>query len=147
MLTDYSFPLAAEAVLPHRSPMRLIDELLACSNGTATVAASVQADSPLTDEAGYLEAVGLMEMLAQSFAAMQGYEDGRLGVPVRKGFLVGIRSFRIAGTAKSGDRLHIDLRTTANLGGFTLAEGEVRRGDEVLAAGSLKLWVPEEGGV
>ncbi len=142
MLQNLQLPQPAEGFIPHRLPMRLIDELLESAGGTATVAATI-ADGLLTGTDGRLAEAGLVEILAQAFAAMQGYEDSRLGQPIRRGFLVGIRSFRVAGTARAGDRLRVHLRTVGRLGGFALAEGEIRRGEELLAGGTLKLWIPE----
>jgi predicted hotdog family 3-hydroxylacyl-ACP dehydratase len=142
LAVDLALPMAAERLIPHRPPMRLVDELLECRNRGGVAAATVTADGPLTAADGCLEAVGLVEMMAQSYAAIYGYEDLRLGRPVKEGFLVGIRALRIEGTARVGDRLLIQLRTTAELDGFAVAEGEILRGTEVIAAGTLKLWIP-----
>ncbi|MFA5514744.1 MAG: hypothetical protein WDA20_00505 [Desulfuromonadales bacterium] len=143
-MIDLPLPRPAEELIPHRLPMRLVDELCACAGGGATVAATVRGDGPLTDAEGRLEAAGLIEMLAQSFAALQGYEDQRRGRPVRKGFLVGVSSFAFTGTAHVGDRLRIELRTVANLGGFAMAEGEIWRKERSIARGALKLWIADE---
>jgi predicted hotdog family 3-hydroxylacyl-ACP dehydratase len=142
LAVDLALPMAAERLIPHRPPMRLVDELLECHNRGGVAAATVTADGPLTAADGCLEAVGLVEMMAQSYAAIYGYEDLRLGRPVKEGFLVGIRALRIEGTARVGDRLLVQLRTTAELDGFAVAEGEILRGTEVIAAGTLKLWIP-----
>lgn len=134
-------PMPAEELIPHRLPMRLVDTLLAAQDDAGIVTALVAADGPLTGQDGRLEGVGLVEMLAQAYAALQGYQDRQRGVPIRRGFLVGVRGMRLQGEALAGDRLEIRVRTLAQLDGFALAEGEVWRGAERLAAGSLKLWI------
>jgi 3-hydroxyacyl-[acyl-carrier-protein] dehydratase len=144
LLFDLALPMAAERLIPHRPPMRLVDELLECRNRGGTVAATVTSAGPLTAADGRLEAVGLVEMMAQAYAAIYGYEDLRQGRPVKEGFLVGIRALRMEGTARAGDRLLVNLRTTAELDGFAVAEGEVLRGTEIIAAGTLKLWIPPD---
>lgn len=138
---DPTLPIPAELLIPHRLPMRLIETLLTADEGGGTAAATIAADGPLTGADGRLEAIGLVEMMAQAYAALQGYEDQRRGEPVKRGFLVGVRGFHLTGEARAGDRLEVRVRTVAEMEGFALAEGEVRRGDEVLAAGSLKLWI------
>lgn len=139
---DWELPLPAEQLIPHRPPMRLVDALLEFREKSGVVAATVTAEGPLTTCDGRLEAVGLIEILAQAYAAVQGYDDLRQGRPVQMGFLVGIRSIRIEGEARVGDRLLVQLRPLAEMEGFALAEGEIRRGDSLLASGTLKLWIP-----
>lgn len=138
-------PMAAEELIPHRLPMRQVESLLEFSEGGGVVEAVVEAENPLLDEDGSLSEVALVEMLAQSFAAVQGYADRRAGKPIGEGFLVGIRKISIEAKARRGDRLTIRIRPVATLEGFAVVEGELSRDGEVLAAGSLKLWLPPTG--
>lgn len=138
-----TLPRSAAELLPHRPPMQLIDRLLA-SDGNSAVAETLPAGDHLFAGAdGRLDPVALIEMFAQTYAAMQGFEDLRIGRAVKEGFLVGIRRIRIEGTARVGERLEVMVRTIGAIDGFAVAEGEVRSGGAVLAAGSLKLWIPD----
>lgn len=142
-MATLTLPCSAAELLPHRPPMQLVDRLLA-SDGNAAVAETFPAADHLFANAdGSLDPVALVEMFAQTYAAMQGFEDLRFGRPVKEGFLVGIRRIRVEGTARVGERLEVMVRTIGAIDGFAVAEGEVRRGDTVLAAGSLKLWIPD----
>ena len=87
----------------------------------------------------------MVELIAQSFAAVKGYADLQEGKPVRKGFLVGVKRFTFQGTAYGGDRLLIYITKTGETDEFALAEGRVIRGEEVLAFGNLMVWIPEGG--
>lgn len=142
---DLSLPLAAEALMPHRLPMRLVDRLVEYTGQAGTVEAEVAAGNPLLDSAGRLDEVALAELLAQAYALVKGYGARRDGEPIRKGFLVGFREFVCAGPARLGDRLRIAVRAVADVEDFTVAEGEIWRGAERIAHGSLKLWIPKEG--
>lgn len=144
MTENLQLPLPAERLIPHRLPMRLIDTLMKAGAGAATAAATVAADGPLTGADGRLEEIGLVEMMAQTFAALQGYEDARRGQPMKRGFLVGVRWLKLQERAQAGDRLEVRVRTVAEMAGFALAEGEVCRDGEILATGSFKLWVSPE---
>lgn len=139
---NLTLPIPAETLIPHRSPMRLVDELVAWREEGGEVTARVAAGSPFATDDGRLEAVALVELLAQAYATLHGYEDRCQGRPPQMGFLVGSRSVRIEQEARVGDELRIAIRTVAELEGFALAEGEVRRGEELIAAGALKLWIP-----
>jgi predicted hotdog family 3-hydroxylacyl-ACP dehydratase len=144
MSNQFSLPMAAEGVIPHRLSMRQIDRLLEYSEGEeATVEALIDAANPLLDKDDQLAEVALVEMLAQSFAAVQGYADRLAGKPVGQGFLVGISKITIEGTARLGDRLLIRIRPIAALEGFVVVEGEVSLGHLPLASGKLKLWIPQ----
>lgn len=137
-----SLPMPAESLIPHRPPMRLVDELVIWGVEGGEVTARATADSPFAAADGRLEAVALVELLAQAYATLHGYEDRCQGRPPKMGFLVGSRSVRIEQEARVGDELRVTIRTVAELEGFALAEGEVRRGADLIAAGSLKLWIP-----
>lgn len=138
---DLSLPAMALRFVPHRPPMLQIDTLEAFSQEETIVSTKIASGNPLVDAEGVLAEVGLIEMLAQAYAARQGYADMASGIPVREGYLVGLRSVRIPGQAKVGDRLQIRLKTIMAMGGFALAEGAVIRGNELLAEGTLKLWI------
>ncbi|HAD04626.1 MAG: hypothetical protein A2005_11075 [Desulfuromonadales bacterium GWC2_61_20] len=142
-MRDFDLPQPAVNFLPHRPPLCLLDELLVCDDSGSRSATQVTATGIMVDAAGALEPVALVEMIAQSFAAMRGYDDQRGGRPVREGFLVGIRHMELHATVSVGDRLEIAVQTSALIGAFAVAEGEVRRGAEVVARGSLKLWIPD----
>ncbi len=144
MSNEFKLPMAAEGLIPHRLPMRQIDRLVEYHEGEeATVEAVIDAANPLLDGDGQLAEVALVEMLAQAFAAVQGYADRMAGKPVGQGFLVGISKVEIEGTARVGDCLSIRIRPIATVDRFVVVEGEVLLGQQVLAAGKLKLWIPQ----
>ena len=146
MTESICLPVAAEGLIPHRRPMQLIDALEAFDGETGTVSAVMAAGNPLLEEDGALAEVALLELLAQSFAAVQGYADSFSGQPARQGFLVGVRKVSFHLRPRLGDKLEIKVRAAARLEGFAVVEGSVRRGDELLAEGNIKLWiVPAEG--
>lgn len=145
MMNRLQLPIAAEELIPHRLPMRQVDRLLEFGDTEGVVEAIVDSDNPLLEEDGSLSEVGLVEMLAQSFAAIQGYADRLAGKMAGEGFLVGIRKIAVKAKARQGDRLLIRIRPVAALEGFVVVEGELARAGEILASGSLKLWLPPSG--
>lgn len=144
---DLTLPAPALRFIPHRPPMLQIDTLDEVSPEEAVVSARVDIGNLLVDAQTGLADVGLIEMLAQAYAARQGYADMTAGLPIRGGYLVGLRGVRLLGRARIGDHLRISLRTLMSMDGFALVEGTVQRNDELLAEGTLKLWIlpPEKG--
>ncbi len=137
-------PAPAEDLVPHRLPLRLVDRVLTVAETSGTADAVVRPDGPLTRRDGTLDPVALVELIAQSYAAVRGYQDRAAGLPIRQGFLVGVRAVRFGAPARVGDRLVVTVSTAGQVEGFAVAEGVVRRGDEVLAEGSLNLWLTDD---
>jgi predicted hotdog family 3-hydroxylacyl-ACP dehydratase len=140
-LMNLSLPMEVESLVPHRLPMRLVERLLEIDGQNGIVEALVRADCPLVDENGQLEDVALIELIAQSFAALRGYVDRREGLPVRQGFLVGIKKLVCLHSARVGDCLQIRMQTLAELDGFAVAEGEVWTDKTLIARGEIKIWI------
>lgn len=134
-------PLAAEELIPHRLPMRLIDRFLEIEGKNGVVEAQVAAECPFVDAGGTLEEVAMIELIAQAYAALKGYLDRLQEKPVRQGYLVGIKKMNTLECARAGDRLRIDIRTLAELADFAIAEGQIWRGSELLARGEIKVWI------
>lgn len=134
-------PIAAEELIPHRLPMRLIERLLEIDGKNGVVEAQVAADCPLVSAEGQLEDVALIELLAQAYAAVKGYADRIEAKPVKQGFLVGIKKLVRLKSVSSGDLLTINIRTLAELEDFAVAEGEICCAGELVAQGEIKVWV------
>ncbi len=138
-------PVAAAKLLPQRPPMLAIDRLTGFRAGHGGVAEStIRPDSIFLRNDGSVEPTVFVELIAQSFAAVKGYEDLTEGGAVAKGFLVEVKRFELFGTAHGGDKLSIIIRKTGDMDEFALAEGTVMREGEAIASGSVMVWVPRE---
>jgi len=136
-----TLPMDAEKIVPHRLPMRLVDRLLEADGKNGVVEACVAADSPLVSRNGELEEVALIELMAQSYAAIKGYSDLTCGRPIKQGFLVGVKKLVRLQSARAGNLLRINIRTVAELDDFSVTEGEIWCGTEMISHGEIKLWV------
>jgi predicted hotdog family 3-hydroxylacyl-ACP dehydratase len=139
---DLTLPVDAELLVPHRRPICMIDRLVEYRDESCTLEALVHSGNPLVDEDGLLDCVAYMELIAQAFAAFKGYHETFHEKPIKKGFLVVAKHMECKKEAFLGDLLRINVSTVSEVGGFAIAEGTVTRGDEVLATGSLTLWIP-----
>jgi len=137
--------MEAEPLIPHRTPMRLVDTLLSVHEGSGVTESVLPRTSMMADGEGRLDEVTFLELIAQSYAAFKGYMDLLEGKPAGAGFLVGVRHMEFTGRAYAGDRLRTSIRTVTSFGGFAVVEGTVTRGDETIASGSIKLWLVEDG--
>ena len=139
---DLTLPMPVEMLLPHRKPMCLVDRLVEYADASGVVEALVGRESPLVGEDGGLDRIAFIELIAQSYATVRGYSDLLRGEEVKKGFLVAAKMIEVKKAAAAGDVLRISVTTTGEYGDFTLADGVVRSGGEILASGNLTVWVP-----
>lgn len=142
-------PLAAQELIPHRETLLLIKQLLAYDRrqGSGRISACLPAATIFCDDAvngtdNFLEEVVVLEMMAQAYACLRGYEDRIAGCPPSLGFLVGVRHFVSHRRVETGTELTIEVATTTQLDDFFIAEAVVKSGAETLAASELKIWVP-----
>ena len=132
--------VAAETVIPHRPPMRLIDTLDAWSEEAAQ--ASVVFDpAHLAVDDGRVTEAALVECLAQTVAAMEGARAAAAGTGGQLGMLCGVADFTVLRRPRAGERLEIRVRAEKRLGTMLLAAGEVWCNGSVAASGALKLSV------
>jgi predicted hotdog family 3-hydroxylacyl-ACP dehydratase len=140
---DLHFPISAELLVPHKPPFRFIDKLLETSKYSAVAESIVSSENILVDDDGGLDPLIMVEMMAQTFAAFQGYHELSNGLNVKRGFLVDVRKLQILDRCFRGDCLLIKLNRTGTFGGFDIANGEVICNDKVIASGTIKVWIAE----
>ena len=143
--TDLTLPMPAEALIPHRLPMRLVDTLLSWVDATGEIEACPGEDCIFMGADGALDEAALVEFMAQGDAVVRGYDDRLQGKEVSEGYLVGIRKFQIARPARAGERLLVRIRTVGSFEGFAVAEGEIEVAGEIIASGTIKLWIVDHG--
>ena len=146
MENNLILPVSAETFIPHRPPMRLVDTLISCEGTSGLVETTISADCILADSNGTLDEAALVELLAQSYAVIKGYNDALHGKEISEGYLVGVRKMQIIGRAQVGETLLIRIRTVGSFEGFAVADGEIVRAEEIIASGSIKLWIVSGGG-
>ena len=148
---NLELPLPAHDLIPHRKTMLLIKSLLAYDPeaGAGTILGGTKSDSvfAVEDEKGeeaLLEEVVLLEMMAQAYACLRGYEDQLAGLPPSMGFLVGVRHLICHRRVAVSEEVTIKVATTAQVETFFLAEAEVKVADERVVEAELKIWLPPE---
>ncbi|HTG00018.1 MAG TPA: radical SAM protein [Nitrospirota bacterium] len=133
-------PVNASRLVPHQPPMLLIDRLLEMKERSSVSEMVVKPDSIFLNGNGTLDDASYPEILSQAIAAQEGFRKlgCRDGQP--EGYLLGLKQLEILGSAGVGDRLVVSVRKVAKFGDFGIIQGEVRRGDDVIARGELKVF-------
>jgi 3-hydroxyacyl-[acyl-carrier-protein] dehydratase len=144
MNTHFDLPMAADRLIPQRPPLCAIYRLAEYHGGQGVVEAAMPHEGIFLRDDGTIEPMVIVEIVAQSFAAVKGYENLLEGDSVCKGYLVEIKRFEFYGAIYGGDHLSIVTNRVGEADEFTLAEGKVIRDREVIASGNLMVWVPRE---
>jgi hypothetical protein len=66
------------------------------------------------------------------------------GNDIKKGFLVDIRRAIFNKKCYGGEVLHSSIEIAKSFSGFSVVNGRLERAGDELAAGTFKLWVPED---
>jgi hypothetical protein len=118
-------------LIPHRPPVRCVDELLEYSSEHAIARATAR----------HAWEPWLIEGLAQTAALLNavGYADEH------KGMLVQVRKFDITRAPREGEELRYRVDLVARVAPVHLMSGEVRGdGGELLARGELKFYLESD---
>ncbi len=146
MEINTSLPMPAGELVPHRPPFLFVDTLLEFSGDVGVVESVITPENLFLEPDGSLREIAMVEIMAQSAAAVKGYSNLIKGESVKKGFLVDSREFLFKKECFRGDVLHSRIDITKSFSGFSMLEGVLERDGEELASGCLKLWVPEDSG-
>jgi predicted hotdog family 3-hydroxylacyl-ACP dehydratase len=125
----------------HRSPMRLVRRLVCVEDNYGRAETVLESGDVGVGPDGNVEAAALLEIVAQTYAAAQGYRDRADNRSPTLGYLVGASDFVIEHVPSAGQRLHVEVRSSRSFEEFYSVEGKVLCDDRVLAHGTLKAWV------
>lgn len=123
----------------------MIDRLESRQGDSAAAVKAFSADDYGVDDDVVAPAV-LVEGLAQTVAAALGEESQAAGVESGFGMLVGVSGFVFHDAVKAGDQVRFVTAVSRRLPPFYLADGRVMRGEAVVAEGSMKFYIEEQGG-
>jgi len=139
-------PADTEQFMLHRSPMRLVHRLLRVEGGFAEAETKLEAGDIGVDPDGKVERTALLELVAQTYAAARGYRDLSENKPPSLGYLVGASDFHFERAPMAGQLLRIEVQSSNSFEDFYLVEGRVVCQDQILAEGTLKVWLQTETG-
>jgi predicted hotdog family 3-hydroxylacyl-ACP dehydratase len=135
---------AAAELLPHARPMLLVRSVLSHSP-ERTVCAVEVADSELFRAAdGRVPAYVGLEYMAQCIAAHGGLAARALGRAPSPGLLVGAKQLALHREWLEGDEsLEVSARLVGRAGALASFGCELRAGDELVAEGTLSVYVSD----
>jgi predicted hotdog family 3-hydroxylacyl-ACP dehydratase len=152
-----SLPADTERYMVHRAPLRLVHQLLRVEDDHAEAQTVLELGGVGVGPDGRVEAAVLLELVAQTYAAAQGYQNRLadratgtpnanrgVGDPVTIGYLVGAQNFHVEASPVAGRPLVIKIKSSCAFSDFHFVDGQVLCDGIVVAHGTLKVWVPPD---
>ena len=127
-----------ESLIPHREPIKIINEVLEIKEDSAITTAIVNPSWPLY-EGNAVDSLVLIEATAQTAAIVEGYKRKQQGKDGVKGWLVGIKSaeFNVA-KIPVNTNLMIMIENKYSFDNYAVVEGTIKTGEKVLATATLQ---------
>ncbi len=143
--TTLSHMLNIKQLIPQRSPIMMVDELLCVNGDEAQCRLAVREDNFFLESDGFIAEVGIIEHIAQSASAFAGYravvEEGATEPPV--GYIGEVKNFHLIQRPAAGDTLITTITMGPTVDGVTIISGECKKeSGEVVADTRMKIYVP-----
>lgn len=136
--------LNIKQLIPQRSPIMMVDELLCVNDDEAQCRLVVREDNFFLEADGLIAEVGIIEHIAQSASAFAGYraiDAGATEPPV--GYIGEVKNFHLSQRPAVGDVLITTITMGPTVDGVTIISGECKREDgEAVADTRMKIYVP-----
>jgi predicted hotdog family 3-hydroxylacyl-ACP dehydratase len=136
-------PIAAESLVAHRPKMKMVDEVLEIDGEHIVTSTRIADDWPGVVD-GAADFASLIELTAQSVAALVGARDQKLGKPPGIGYLVGIKNaaFHTQSIPVQTPLLTRVTRVT-DVGLYGVVRGRVEANGVLLAEMELQVFRPD----
>lgn len=136
-------PLSLHALIVHRSPMCLLDDIIEVTDTDALAVVVVRRDNPFFEECAGLPAYCGLEMMAQAIAAIDGFQNLRKNLPPKIGFLLGSRKYTAGLTHfPEGTQLSVRVKMIFCDDRMFSFEGRIEMRGDTVARANLNVYAP-----
>ncbi|RRD73745.1 pseudouridylate synthase [Tannerella forsythia] len=134
-------------LIPQRPPFVMVDKLTHDDETSTRSTFTVREGNLFCTDGGRMEEAGLIENMAQTCAARMGYRsrtEPQSDGTVRVGFIGAIRGITIVRAPLVGEVLTTTVEVMEEIFSTSLVETKVEVGDEVIASGSMKIFLTDQ---
>ncbi len=139
---NLTIPSDASPFLPHRAPMLMVERIISVNDDekSSIIETTVRDNFPFITKENILESEALIEIMAQAAAAQHGYNLAKNNSSEEKGFIVGIRKFKIFGEVSVGDILHVSVKLGTEIDSLSVVYGGITCNNKNIASMELTVW-------
>ena len=131
-----------EDLIPQRAPMVMIDRVLPQEGAVLESEFEVRAENIFLRE-GLFREEGVLENIAQTAAALNGYRAWQEGTPVKNGYIGAIKNLEVKDLPAQGALLRTRVEETHHVMGASVVQGECREGERLVASCEIKVFMEE----
>ncbi len=129
-------------LIPQAEPFIMISELVSVTPTQVHTKLLIKNDNVLCVNGLFLEP-GLIENIAQSAAAMTGYNAVVNNDEVKKGFIGSVNNLEIHRLPKTGETLNTHVSIENQVMNVHIIQGTIYLGEELIARGEMKIFLEE----
>ncbi|MGD0583268.1 MAG: hydroxymyristoyl-ACP dehydratase [Bacteroidales bacterium] len=126
-------------LIPQRPPMVMIDELV-CADERSAKGRFFIRESGVFCEKGFLQEGGMVEFIAQTAAAYEGFQHLTQNEKIGTGFIGAVRNLSVYSLPAVNSEINSEIVVESELLGFTIINGKVIQNDAVLAECELRIY-------
>lgn len=125
--------------IPQRPPMVMVGRLLSVAGKSTTTSFHIDNDN-IFCEKGIFREPGLIENMAQTAAAGEGYRAVMDGKLPRPGYIGAVKNLRINNLPEAGDDITTEAVITYEVMNATVIYGKIIHNEEVVAECEMKVF-------
>jgi predicted hotdog family 3-hydroxylacyl-ACP dehydratase len=129
-----------QELIPQRPPMVMIDKLTHSEEKTARGRLFIDESNAFCHE-GHFQEAGLIEFIAQTAAAYEGYRQLSEQKEVKLGFIGSIKNLEIHSLPAVNSEIESEITVENELLGFTILTGKILQNNSVIAEGEMRIFL------
>ena len=128
--------------IPQREPIVMISSLLEVNSKGAKSSFFIKEDN-IFNNRGFFDESGIIENIAQTAAAMTGYNAVEKNIEVKKGFIGSINNLRIIKLVKVNSEIETNVTIENVVMGVHIIKGSVKQASDLVAECEMKIFLEE----
>ena len=129
-------------LIPQRPPMVMIDTVFESDDNAICSALTIAKDNIFVNGT-HLEEAGLIEHIAQTAAALAGYETVSHHLPPKLGYIGEVKNFECYALPSLGDTVQTRMEIIAKMEGVTLVQAYTSLNQNTIATCQMKIFIQE----
>lgn len=127
-------------LLPQRPPMVMVGKILSCESNRITTRFTISEENVFSYNGNFQES-GLIENIAQTAAALSGYQAKLNNEKVKLGFIGSIRNLDIFSLPEVGSEIETSVEVIGQVMNVDMIKGEIRLNNEVIAQCEMRIFL------
>lgn len=128
------------AFIPQRAPFVMVDEII-YSDETTTRSRLLVKEDNIFVVSGVLKEPGLIENIAQTVAAREGYISKLENKPVRLGYIGAVNKLFITGFPKINEDIITEIKIEKQFFNVILITGKIHCNEQLIAQCEMKIFI------